>query len=293
MHDSPLPQQTLMDVRRKGSVGTVSSQDSDPRVASPPPLNGGGSGVTRSTSLRKKLSLPSLRSKSIQIQRPDESVNNNLSSHNNNGPDSEMVQEENVEFELVRPIIPQAPDRASEDSAFTAREHASMQLEGRPYITSHLRADSPAVSIVSGAGSLPRSPTVDSLKTAKSSDAETSMDAHRQRELKWMSLISSVPAAQARKNKKVKKLLMEGVPSSVRYLVWAHLMDSKARAMPGLYSQLGKRGKVPAFHDIERDTQICYPDQPQLHTAQGTLVALLQSYLTMVPDIQYETGKHP
>jgi TBC1 domain family member 10 len=105
-----------------------------------------------------------------------------------------------------------------------------------------------------------------------------------------MSLISAVPAAQARKNKKVKKLLMEGVPSSVRYLVWAHLMDSKARGMPGLYSQLGKRGKVPAFNNIEHDAQICYPGHPQLHTAQGTLVALLQSYLTMVPDIQYETG---
>jgi hypothetical protein len=105
-----------------------------------------------------------------------------------------------------------------------------------------------------------------------------------------MSLIQSVPAAQAKKNKRVKKLLMEGVPSSVRYLVWAHLMDSKARGMPGLYSRLGKRGKVPAFNDIERDAQRCYPDHPQLHTAQGTLVSLLQSYLTMVPDIQYETG---
>ena len=116
------------------------------------------------------------------------------------------------------------------------------------------------------------------------------MDAHRQRELKWMALMSSVPPAQAKKNKKVKKLLMEGVPSSVRYLVWAHLTDSKARGMPGLYVQLGKRGKVPVFNDIEHDAQKCYPDQPQLHTVQGTLVSLLQAYLTMVPDIQYETG---
>lgn len=84
---------------------------------------------------------------------------------------------------------------------------------------------------------------------------------------------------------------MEGVPSSVRYLVWAHLTDSKARGMPGLYAQLGKRGKVPAFSDIERDAQRCYSDQPQLHSAQGTLPSLLQAYLTMVPDIQYETGK--
>jgi hypothetical protein len=105
-----------------------------------------------------------------------------------------------------------------------------------------------------------------------------------------MSLLSSAPAAQARRNKKIRKLLMEGVPSSVRYLVWAHLMDSKARRMPGLYSRFGKRGKVPAFNDIESDARRCYPDQPQLHSAKGTLVALLQSYLTMVPDIQYEIG---
>lgn len=200
-----------------------------------------------------------------------------------------MVQAENVEFELIRPSMPQASERTSEDSAFMPRDQTSLQLEGRPSITGYLRTDSPAISLASGASSAPRSPTAESVKTVKS-DAELSMDAHRQRELKWMSLISSVPAAQARRNKKVKKLLMEGVPSSVRYLVWAHLMDSKARGMPGLYSQLGKRGKVPAFDDIERDCQRCYPDQPQLHTAQGTLVALLQSYFTMVPDIHYEIG---
>lgn len=127
-------------------------------------------------------------------------------------------------------------------------------------------------------------------KPPKSAEAESSMDAHRQRELKWVGLMSAVPAAQAKKNKKVKKLLMEGVPSSVRYLVWAHLTDSKARGMPGLYSQLGKRSKVPAFDDIERDAQRCYPDHPQLQGTRGTLTALLQAYLTMVPDIQYETG---
>lgn len=199
-----------------------------------------------------------------------------------------MVEAENIEFELIRPSMPQVSRRSSEDSAVIPREPASLQLDGR--FTSHLRADSPAVSSISGASSVPRSPIGEPFKPSKTSDAESSMDAHRQRELKWMSLISAVPAAQARKNKKVKKLLMEGVPSSVRYLVWAHLMDSKARGMPGLYSQLGKRGKVPAFNNIEHDAQICYPGHPQLHTAQGTLVALLQSYLTMVPDIQYETG---
>ncbi|EGO22770.1 hypothetical protein SERLADRAFT_393376, partial [Serpula lacrymans var. lacrymans S7.9] len=74
------------------------------------------------------------------------------------------------------------------------------------------------------------------------------MDAHRHRELKWMALLPTTPPAQARKSKKVRRLLIEGVPSSVRYLVWCHLTDSKARALPNVYSQLGKRGRVPVFN---------------------------------------------
>lgn len=205
-----------------------------------------------------------------------------------------MVEAENIEFELIRPSILQVPStRTSEDSAFVRREEPPMPLEGKPSIVGHLRPESPATSMISGASSVPRSPTGDAMPTVrspKSTETDSSMEAHRQRELKWMSLMSSVPAAQAKKNKKVKKLIMEGVPSSVRYIVWAHLTDSKARGMPGLYTQLGKRGKVPAFDDIESDAQRCYPDQPQLHGSQGTLTALLQAYLTMVPDIQYETG---
>ncbi|KZP21794.1 RabGAP/TBC [Athelia psychrophila] len=145
--------------------------------------------------------------------------------------------------------------------------------------------------MASGQNSVPRSPIGEPPPIIRGKPGEPdSIEAHRTRELKWMSLISQVPASQARKNKKIKKLIMEGVPSSVRYLVWAHLTDSKARGMPGIYVQLGKRERVQAFQAIERDAQKCYPDQPQLQTSQGTLVALLQSYLTMVPDIHYETA---
>lgn len=275
--------------RRQGSVDTTSSisQQTDPRVASPPP--NGSSGLARNTSLRKKLSLPSIRSRSTQISRQEDLVTSPV----DNDQDNEMVQAENIEFELIRPVIPQVSSmHSSEDSGFPQRENILLHPDGKPNIPGLLRADSPAISTLSGVSTAPRSPTGDSLPASKSfkSDIESSMDAHRQRELKWMALISSVPASQAKKNKKVKKLIMEGVPSSVRYLVWAHLTDSKARSMPGLYAQLGKRDKVPAFNDIERDARKCYPDQLQLHTVQGTLVSLLQAYLTMVPDIQYETG---
>jgi TBC1 domain family member 10 len=117
------------------------------------------------------------------------------------------------------------------------------------------------------------------------------MDAHRQRENKWINVISTIPASTAKKNKRVKKLVQEGVPSSVRFKVWSHLMDSKARKVPGVYSQLGSRPKVPAFGDIERDVRRCFSEHPQLQSTQGPLLSVLQAYLTMVPDIKYTTGK--
>ena len=44
-------------------------------------------------------------------------------------------------------------------------------------------------------------------------------------------VVPTVPPSQARKNKKVRKLLQEGVPSSVHYLIWCYLTDSKVRAL--------------------------------------------------------------
>ncbi|KAJ7577003.1 rab-GTPase-TBC domain-containing protein [Mycena floridula] len=183
--------------------------------------------------------------------------------------------------------MPQLQGRGSEDSPVLGRE-ASFDLKN-----TFLRTESPAFSTMSSNGQ--RSPVASEsgswpTKPAKNSDSESSIDAHRQRELKWVSLMSTVPAAQARKNKKVKKLLLDGVPSSVRYLVWSHVMDGKARNVPGVYSQLGQRGKVAAFADIERDVRRCFADHPQFVTTQGSLLSLLQAYLTMVPDIQYSTG---
>jgi hypothetical protein len=59
-----------------------------------------------------------------------------------------------------------------------------------------------------------------------------------------MSPMSSLPASQSCKSKKVKKLLLDGVPSSVRYLVWSYLTDGKARCVPDVYPQLFERTLV-------------------------------------------------
>ena len=77
-------------------------------------------------------------------------------------------------------------------------------------------------------------------------DSTAAVEAHLAREPRWIAAMSAVPAAQACKSKKV-----EGVPASVRYLVWAHLTDTKARRMPGVYGVLNRREKVRAAEAIE------------------------------------------
>ncbi len=100
-----------------------------------------------------------------------------------------------------------------------------------------------------------------------------------------------VPASQSRKSKKIRRLVLEGVPSSVRYLVWSHLVDSKAKIIPGVYDKFGKREKVAVASSIEEDVRRCFPDHPHLRDAKGPLVTLLTTYLTMFPDIEYQTSK--
>ena len=114
------------------------------------------------------------------------------------------------------------------------------------------------------------------------------IEAHRQRELKWISSMSSIPASQARKNKKIRKLLQEGIPSSVRYLVWAHLADSRSKRVDKIYDQLGKRERVAASPIIERDVQQYTVGHPGVQ--EQSLNNLLQAYLIMVPDVQYTRG---
>ncbi|KAF5368689.1 hypothetical protein D9615_010326 [Tricholomella constricta] len=280
----PSPVQ-VPEARARPSVDTdaMSVHSTRSNLVSPPPTLG------RQNSLRSKLSLPNLRR---NLGRQDESS----PSVPPDSPvvDGDTLQVQDMDFELVRPNIAQfQAARGSEDSGVMGRDGSVDARQDANF----LRAASPAISLV-----VPRSPTVVSDSSSgmwqpvraspqpRGTESESSMDAHRQRELKWMSIMGSVSPAQSRKNKKVKKLLFDGVPSSVRYLVWSHLTDGKARCVPGVYTQLGGRGRVPALADVAKDVQRCFADHPQLQSTQGPVLSLLQAYLTMVPDVQYTTG---
>ena len=248
------------------------------QVVSPPPIatSASGSSLGRNTSLRSKISLSALRSRSLREDRQQD----------DSSREGETVQVMDTDFELVRPAL--SRPRISEDSSANGKSSGS---EGRP---SFLRVDSPATSLASGATSDKRSPVSPSTPTLPSPVAAAiptaTVEAHRALELKWIAAMAATPSGLARKNKKIRRLLLEGVPASVRYQVWAHLADSRARRVEGLYAQLGERGRVPAFATIQRDAQDCFTGDSRLAQPDGPLVSLLQSYLTMVPDIQYSKG---
>ncbi|KAH8111169.1 RabGAP/TBC [Phellopilus nigrolimitatus] len=176
----------------------------------------------------------------------------------------------------------------------SSSEDSMLGRDERPSLQQDARAESPAAASMHSARSpipsaVPESP-LDTPRAVKPVEDVSSVEAHRTRELKWISAMSSVPASQARKSKKIRRLVLEGVPASVRYLVWAHMTDSKSKRIPGVYGQLSKRGKVAASETIKRDAVRCFPDQPHLRDPKGPLISLLQTYLTMVPDIEYQTN---
>ncbi|KAI9452123.1 TBC-domain-containing protein [Lactarius psammicola] len=241
-----------------------------------------GSSLARNTSLRSKISLSALRSRTLREDRQQQ---------DDGLREGETVQVMDTDFELVRPSV--SRPRVSEDSSANGKSSGS---EGRP---SFLRVDSPATSLTSGGTSDTRSPVSPSAPTLLPPSATKVMpstfptgavEAHRALELKWIAAMAGTPSPHARKNKKIRRLLQEGVPASVRYQVWAHLADSRAKRIEGLYAQLGERERVPAFADIQRHAQDCFAHDARLAQPDGPLVSLLQSYLTMVPDIQYSKG---
>jgi TBC1 domain family member 10 len=259
-------QQSMQSVINQSSrSGDVTGRAED--VVSPQPSIG------RQSSLRSKLSLPNLRRGQGSISNLKDITQ-----------PPETVQVKDMDFEMVRPTISRQMQRSSSEDS-----RRSMDVRA-PSMDSRSRSDSPALSsILSNSGQVGQLSS-EAFRNARSSDSESSADAHRQRELKWVTLMSQVPPAQARKSKKMRKLLMDGVPSSVRYLVWSHLMDGKAKNVPGVYAQYSKRGSVPASDQIATDIKRCFKDNSQLLNTQGPIVGILEAYFNMVPDIEYRIG---
>jgi len=170
------------------------ANDSRSQVVSPPPIQ-------RQSSLRSKLSLLNLRRKQSRNITDEDTI----SSASMTGSQishalqdaAEMPQVKDMEFDLVQPNFAHfqsASAQTSEDSGVLGREGP---IDDRQ--DGLLRPESPAISISSGGHSpdvWPQPPTtIPPVPSCPTTDSESSMEAHRNHELKWMSLMSSSPAS--------------------------------------------------------------------------------------------------
>ncbi|KAG6906017.1 hypothetical protein DXG01_016281 [Tephrocybe rancida] len=203
-------------------------------------------------SLRIKHSLPNLNLRH-NTSRHDESI-----SPMSPTVEADLLQVKDMGFKLVRPKFGHMQGtRSSEDSGVMG---PALSFNG-PW--------SPA-AVLDGSSSV--------WQPLKSS--ASMVDAHRQRELKWMTVLGSVQLAQSRKSK-VKKLIFDGaLVREVSGVVNVDGWEGEV-CVPGAYAQLGGKGRIAALADVERDVRRCFADQPQLQSKQGPVLSLLQAYLTM------------
>ncbi|KAF8627921.1 hypothetical protein AX15_004171 [Amanita polypyramis BW_CC] len=246
--------------------------------------------MVRQNSLRSKLSLPNLRRhKSKQDETSSLGSGSQVA-------EVDTVQVKDTDFELIRPNIPLLTNRNSEDlrkDSSLEPLSAGLTLPGSPAVSTH-SAHSPTIVSDSPSWQSPYGKnefsTPNNNKPPQEKEPDHLIDAHRQRELRWISVMSSVLPTHSRKTKKIKKLLMEGVPASVRYLVWSHVTNGRARIVTGVYAQLCSRGRVAISNTIAADVERCFREHPQLQGPGSPVLTVLQAYLNMVPDIQYTTG---
>ncbi|QRW01994.1 TBC1 domain family member 10B [Ceratobasidium sp. AG-Ba] len=269
---SPVPQRT---------ESPVSRQRQSHEVSRPPAETHDSSSASPRAPINSKTSLNSLK-------MPRETPTTPLSPVGSVQLAEETVHFHDMDFDMVKPkrsrvsLIRTSEDAGSRVSHQSDRpgddSHTSTPTSPTATSPSHQTRESVPASLV------PLSSGHNSL----TSPAEIA--AHVSREQRWITTMQTIPSSSIRRNKKIKKLLLEGVPASVRGVVWLYLSDSKARRMEGLYSQLCKRGKVPTTPEILKDLESCFPAQPHLQAPGGPVVTMLQAYLTMIPDIAYSQG---
>ncbi|KAJ1654137.1 hypothetical protein IWQ61_005883 [Dispira simplex] len=100
--------------------------------------------------------------------------------------------------------------------------------------------------------------------------------------------------AQVRSSKKARKMVIYGIPDTVRPRVWQFLAEEKLARKPGLFGQLVKKPRIPIYDVIERDVARCYPDHRLFcdgeSEGQRQLDRILKAYAHYNPEVGYCQG---
>ncbi|KAG8963955.1 hypothetical protein FRC05_004357 [Tulasnella sp. 425] len=287
----PSPQLTIPPSPVPSTAASEAQQDKDsitsPVSAQTSLANDNESMLSRGNSLRSKISAIGLRSKGGPGSS-NPGTPTTAQAHFEFSDEKVQVKDGGaaMEFEIVKPLIPRIAEVKVAGGDVDAGDHASVRSGTTGNEVESNRSQSPVVSTRRPSDT----PQIKQPDILPSPTDPESIQAHREREQKWLSVMNSTSAASAKKNKKVRKLVQDGIPNSVRSVVWLYLTNTKSRRMDGLYAQLCSRGRVSASDAIERDADRSFPAHPHLRDPKGPIVTLLQAYLRMVPDIAYEQG---
>ncbi|CAO3675133.1 unnamed protein product [Umbelopsis ramanniana] len=125
---------------------------------------------------------------------------------------------------------------------------------------------------------------------------KSSMKEYRERELKWLSVVSKMDVGTVEKDNKLKKLVRSGIPASIRAKSWQFLSRSREYQKPGLYKTLLQGAKSSVHDVIEQDVARCYPNHVHFMRRDGEgqndLRQVLTAYAQYNPDLGYCQGMH-
>lgn len=150
--------------------------------------------------------------------------------------EDETVRLQKVEFEIVKPMMRDvlASDSGSDGKSVsqlsTSASRPSLAISG----LSH-EDDTSEDTSHHFHGGFNVSTSASVRPVSMMMDAQT-IENHRARELKWVKALSSMAPSSLRKNKKMRAMLLEGVPSSVRGRVWSYLAEVENVRVAGRYN---------------------------------------------------------
>lgn len=121
---------------------------------------------------------------------------------------------------------------------------------------------------------------------------------------RWRQILHENDAPGAKKSRKVKKMVHNGIPQASRATVWPFLLQSFLRRRAGLFEELckvsqnnkGKKGKEELYNAIENDLDGAFPDHKlfmgNASPGRADLEAILKAYVHYNPIVGYTQGMH-
>ncbi|GAA5956103.1 hypothetical protein JCM21900_002594 [Sporobolomyces salmonicolor] len=223
--------------------------------------------------------------------------------------EEETVKIGNSAFEIVKPYaallakddgddqdIASPPSHSiDEDRLRVSLEYDELTTPRRPPVPplQHAASTQPGLSHSFSTVSLVQHSHFSPPTPASLDGTERSLEDHRAKELKWVQTLGSMTAAQARKSKKIRQLVLSGVPSSVRGKVWAFLAEAEREKRPGLYASLCSTERLPLSTAIMDDLSMILLDHAQFalgSAGREDLEAVLHAFARFDQQLGYFPG---